>query len=112
MTPIELHLLTNPSWQALAGTLAGGFLLGLLYFVSLWTSTQRILHSRRPVLWMVGGFLLRMAVVLPGFYWLGGAQWQKLLTCMAGFIIARLIVITVTARLARPAAQWEDEHAS
>jgi hypothetical protein len=41
-----------------------------------------------------------MSLALAGFYLVGGGQWQRLLACLVGFVIARLIV----TRLTRPPA--------
>jgi len=40
--------------------------------------------------------LLRMGIVLAGFYFVGCGDWQRLVTCLLGFIIARFIVMRLT----------------
>jgi F1F0 ATPase subunit 2 len=41
---------------------------------------------------MLGSFVLRMAVVLPGFYFVMGGHWQRLATALMGFILMRMIL--------------------
>lgn len=85
-------------WPILLGMLLAGWALGLLFYGSLWFTTSRILHSQHPVVWVLGGFVLRMALVLPALYWLTDARWERLLICVGGFLIARPLVIRLSAR--------------
>jgi F1F0 ATPase subunit 2 len=85
-------------WQPLLVILLAGVVLGLLFFGSLWLSTGKILHSRHPVAWMLGGFVVRMALAFSAFYWLTGAQWPGLLACLVGFMLARIAVIKLSTR--------------
>jgi len=79
-------------------TLAGaaGLLLGTIFFGGLWWTVRRGVASRQPALWFLGSALLRMSVALGGFYYVSGGQWQRLLLCLLGFIVARLAVIWLT----------------
>jgi len=79
---------------ALAG--AAGVALGIIFFGGLWWTVRRGLSSRRPALWFIGSLLLRMSVALTGFYYVGGGQWQRLLPCLLGFIVARFVVLRFT----------------
>ena len=40
--------------------------------------------------------LLRMGIVLAGFYFVGLGDWKRLVTCLLGFIIARFVVMRLT----------------
>ncbi len=80
--------------------LLAGMLLGALFFGGLWWTVQKGLSARQPALWFGASMLLRTAVVLAGFYFVAGPDWKRLLMCLLGFIVARLIVIRLTgARL-------------
>ncbi|NMF85728.1 MAG: ATP synthase subunit I [Leptolyngbya sp. LCM1.Bin17] len=70
-----------------------GFGLGLFYFSFLWFTVQRLVSSPHPVLLMVGSGLARLSVVLLGFYLIVGGHWQRLLIALAGFLIARTLLI-------------------
>lgn len=75
--------------------LAGG-VLGVIYFGGLWWTVRKGLSSERPALWFFGSMLLRLGIVLPGFYFIAHGHWQRLLLCLLGFIIARLVVTRLT----------------
>lgn len=92
---------------------AGGVLLGGFYFGGLRWSVRRSLASQSTALWIAGSFLLRTAVCLGGFYWVGAGDPVRMLACLAGFIVARVIVMKLTgdAAFARDPAAREAGHA-
>ena len=71
--------------------LAGGA-LGAIFFGGLWWTVRKGVSSPQPALWFFGSLLLRMSIVLAGFYFVSGGQWKRLVACLAGFIIARVVV--------------------
>jgi F1F0 ATPase subunit 2 len=76
--------------------LVAGMLLGAMFFGGLWWTVRKGLTSTRPVLWFSGSLLLRTSVTLAGFYMVSDGHWKKLLVCLLGFTIARLIVTRLT----------------
>ena len=52
-----------------------------------------------PGLLMVSSFVLRIATVLAGFYFIGPGDWKKLAASLVGFIVARILVIYYTKSL-------------
>lgn len=72
--------------------LISGVLLGVFFFGGLWWTTGKARSVRRPALWFLGSFFLRTAVVMAGFWFIGVGQYQRLLLCLGGFIIARFII--------------------
>jgi F1F0 ATPase subunit 2 len=78
--------------------LVAGMLLGALFFGGLWWTVRKGLSARQPALWFGTSLLLRLAIVLAGFYFVGGQDWQRLLLCLLGFLIARLVVTKWTAK--------------
>lgn len=77
-----------------------GIGLGVIFFGGLWWTLRRGLASPRPLLWLGTSLLLRSGIVLFGFYAVGHGQWQRMMACLLGFILVRLIAL----RLARPHA--------
>jgi F1F0 ATPase subunit 2 len=73
-----------------------GVLLGAIFFGGLWWTVRKSLSSERPALWIFTSLLLRMGVTLTGFYLVSDGQWQRLLLCLLGFIMARLVVTWLT----------------
>lgn len=73
-----------------------GLTLGAIYFGGLWWTVRRAVSSSRSALWFAGSMLLRTGVVLAGFYLASGGQWQRLLGCLLGFVVARFFVMRFT----------------
>ncbi|KIO48525.1 ATPase F0F1 [Nitrosospira sp. NpAV] len=70
-----------------------GILLGTIFFGGLWWTVRRGISSSRTGLWFMGSLLLRIGVVMTGFYFLldlPGDSWKTLLAGLLGFTIARL----------------------
>jgi len=82
LTPFTLTL------AALAGAM-----LGTLFFGGLWWTVRRAAGSPRPALWFGPSLLLRIAIVAAGFYLAGDGTWQRLVACLAGFVLARCAVL-------------------
>jgi F1F0 ATPase subunit 2 len=52
--------------------------------------------------WFFVSLLLRMSIALAGFYFVSGGHWKRLLACLLGFIMARLIIIRITRAMEKP----------
>jgi F1F0 ATPase subunit 2 len=78
---------------------AGG-LLGAVFFGGLWWTVRGATSVKRPGLWLLGSLVVRSGIALSGFYFVSGGHWQRLLLCLLGFIMARLVV----TRLTRPSS--------
>jgi F1F0 ATPase subunit 2 len=99
----------NEVWS-LGTALLAGLLLGVFFFAGLWWTVRHGLASEHAARWFLGSMLLRTSVVLAGFYYIMGDSWQRLLTGLIGFSIARLIVMRCTRNLDQ--AAQEAGHAS
>lgn len=64
--------------------------LGAVYVLALWGAVSDLVRARRPALWLVGGALLRLGVVLGAFYLVMDGSWQRLVACLAGFLVVRV----------------------
>ena len=87
---------------------AAGVLLGTLFFGGLWWTIRKGTSSQRPALGFFGSFILRTSLTLAGFYEVAGGHWQRLLACLVGFVMARLIVMQLT-RTAQKSTAWVSE---
>jgi F1F0 ATPase subunit 2 len=93
--------------------LVTGALLGAMFFGGLWWTVQKGVSSKRSALWFFGSMLLRTGIALAGFYVIARGHWERLLVCLLGFIIARLIVIRLTRLAEKPTnLTQEASHAS
>ena len=73
-----------------------GVLLGVLFFAGLWWTARKIESTKQVAVLFLGSMMLRTFVVIMGFYFLMGDNWQHLLAGLLGFIIARVIVTRLT----------------
>jgi F1F0 ATPase subunit 2 len=80
---------------------AAGGVIGVMFFGGLWWTVHRGVSSGQPALWFLGSLLLRMSVTLAGFYLVSGADWQRLVLCLLGFVMARLVVTRLTLSVTR-----------
>jgi F1F0 ATPase subunit 2 len=56
----------------------------------------------------LGSLLLRTSIALAGFYFVSGGHWDRLLACLLGFVIARLIVTRLTRAADKPTCLTQD----
>lgn len=90
-----------------------GFLLGGLFFGGLWWTVWKGLSFKKSTLWFLASLWLRMIITAVGFYFSAAGDWNRLLMCFLGFIMARFVVIRITRSLAAPIyPAQEDTHAS
>jgi len=82
--------------------LVTGLLLGAMFFGGLWWTVQKGVSSKRPALWFVGSLLVRTSIALAGFYFIARGHWQRLIVCLIGFVVARLIVTRLTQSGEKP----------
>ena len=96
-----------PAWAA-------GVLLGAVFFGGLWWTVRKGLSSKHPAFWFLGSLLLRTSITVTGFYFVARGHWERLLVCLLGFIMARLIVAWLTQSSADDQTHSSEEasHAS
>jgi F1F0 ATPase subunit 2 len=87
---------------ALVSAWVTGVLLGAIFFGGLWWTVQKGISSKRPALWFFGSLLLRTSIALGGFYVIARGHFERLLVCLLGFVIARLIVTRLTRAAEKP----------
>jgi F1F0 ATPase subunit 2 len=80
----------------MALSLISGLILGVIFFGGLWLTVKKAVAGKNTALWLAGSSIIRIAIVLIGFYYVSDGSWQRMLLCVAGFIAARLLLIWVT----------------
>ncbi len=75
--------------------MAGG-MLGAIFFGGLWLTVIKAAATQRAALWFPISLLLRMGIAIAGFYAVGHGHWERLIVCLLGFVMARLIVMSLT----------------
>jgi F1F0 ATPase subunit 2 len=78
--------------SALLLSLLAGLLLGAIFFGGLWWTIRRGVSSRQPAVLFFSSLLLRMGIALAGFYTVARGDWRRTLSCLVGFILARILV--------------------
>jgi F1F0 ATPase subunit 2 len=86
--------MNNPAGLIFA--IAGGGVLGIIFFGGLWWTVSRGLTSSSPALWFFGSLMVRMGLTVIGFILITGGQWQRGLACLLGFFAARIAVTSLT----------------
>ncbi len=96
--------------MSLIPSLFAGVVLGTIFFGGLWFTVRIGLRSKKSGLIFVGSFILRTAIVLLGFYFMGDGNWKKILVCLAGFLIARLVISILTRKVGKPNASLAEDY--
>ena len=71
---------------------SAGLIIGGTFFVGLWWTVLHGLRSKRPALLFIVSLLVRTSLVLTGFYFVSGGRVNRLLACLLGFLISRLLI--------------------
>ena len=82
--------------------LVTGVLLGAVFFGGLWWTVRQGISCKQPALLFFGSLFLRTCIALTGFYFIARGHWERLLLCLLGFIMARLIVTRLTRAAEKP----------
>lgn len=70
-----------------------GVLLGIIYFGGLWLTVQRMSQTDRPILLLVSSFIIRLGLVLVGFYLVSNGRLQFLAISLVSFLLTRFYFI-------------------
>ncbi|CAN5536501.1 ATP synthase subunit I [soil metagenome] len=79
----------------LGGAMLGGVALGALFFGGLWWTVRRGLSSRQPAALFLGSLLFRTLLVVAGFFFVSQGDWRNLVASLAGFLVARTVIMRV-----------------
>jgi F1F0 ATPase subunit 2 len=66
-----------------------GLALGAAYFGALWLTIRRMAWSARPTAWLLASTAVRLGLAVGAFYVIMDGRWERLLACLAGFIVMR-----------------------
>jgi len=114
---ILLHLLpTLPQLATILAALLAGLALGAFFYGGLWCTVLRGTRSSRPASWFLISLMLRMSLLLTSIYLVADGQWQRLMACMAGLLLARSVFLRVSRQwrstmIAPTTTERESHHA-
>lgn len=81
------------TFHTLALSALWGALLAAGYSWGLWWTVRRLAATDRPVLWTVGSYYLRLAVLGLGFYVAGAGSFPRLAATFSGFLLVRMLIL-------------------
>jgi len=76
--------------------MVAGMVLGAIFFGGLWLTVRRGLSSQRSALWFFSSLLTRTFIALAGFLVVSAGEWKRLISCLLGFVVARIVVTQAT----------------
>lgn len=74
-------------------SLLAGAGLGVFYFGGLWLTVRRLPTAQHPALLTLASFFGRTVLTLLGFYLVMGGQLERLVACLLGFVVVRIILV-------------------
>jgi F1F0 ATPase subunit 2 len=78
-----------------------GMALGAFFSLNLWASVRRMTDEHSHWYIMYGNFMLRMGVVVIGFYLVMAGHWERMLAALLGFVLIREILVRRLGRKPR-----------
>ncbi len=104
--------MTTTELATLALSALAGLALGAFFFGGLWWTVRAIVGAAHSALLQVASLVLRTAGTLLGFHVAGGGDAARLLACLAGFVVARVVVARWVKASTASAPAPEHTHAS
>ncbi|SCP96141.1 ATP synthase subunit I [Anaerobium acetethylicum] len=77
-----------------------GIFLGILFFGGLQLTLTQLEKSKYPAFLMLSSMLLRMAVVLTGFFLLRNRGWNHLLASLLAVLLVRTLFVSAARKKA------------
>lgn len=69
--------------------------IGTFYFSGLMWTLTNLPGAKRPGLWLTISFWVRAGIAVTGFYSIMAEDWKRLLVSLAGFMTARLLIVSL-----------------
>lgn len=74
-----------------------GTLLGAVFFGGLWWTVRRAVLSKQPAVWFLASLAVRTLIAIAGFWLAARGDWRRLVACLVGFVVSRIVIIRLTA---------------
>jgi len=69
-----------------------GSVLGFIFYGGLWLTVRKVVTTKRQPLWLPASLFVRILITFVGFFIICAASSKNFASCIAGFVVARLIV--------------------
>jgi F1F0 ATPase subunit 2 len=87
--------MSETAYLILAGV--QGTLLGAVFFGGLWWTVRRAVASNQPAVWFLASLAVRTLIAAVGFWFVARGDWRRLVACLVGFVVSRMVIIRLTA---------------
>jgi F1F0 ATPase subunit 2 len=74
-----------------------GALLGAVFFGGLWWTVHKGIWSKQPATWFLASLAVRTLIAVSGFWLIARGDWRRLVACLLGFIVSKMIIVHLTA---------------
>ena len=86
------ELATNATTAGFIAGVAGGSIMGLIFFAALYWTVRKGINAARPGLWFSTSFVLRFGLLGAGLAVAGANGTAPLLGCACGLVLSRVLV--------------------
>jgi len=69
-----------------------GFVIGTFFFGGLWWTVRYAIRGKRPALLFMISLFVRFGLALTGFYFIGSGHPDRLIACLLGFLVSRVLI--------------------
>jgi F1F0 ATPase subunit 2 len=97
--------MSEPMWILIS--LITGLILGIVFFGGLYWTIRIGLTAKYPGLIFSFSFLLRTGVTLAAILWVSNGKPMRILTCLMGFVVVRLLTLTASKYMKRKVTSAE-----
>lgn len=73
-----------------------GMGLGTFFYGGLWFTVKKGVGHSHPAIWFLLSMLLRTSGTLVGFYFIFSGDVSRLIVCLVGFILIRIVITRAT----------------
>jgi F1F0 ATPase subunit 2 len=98
----------SSAWTLIAA-LIEGILIGFIFFGGLWWTVQKGVSSTHPASLFFGSLFVRTTIAVLGFYFVSLRDWHRMIACLLGFMIARILVTRFSLNRGRPLTRIAEE---
>lgn len=90
--------MTFPEPLIFSLALLAGLGIGAFFFGGLWWTVTKSISAKKPTSLLLFSFIIRIAVSLPAIYFVAANNFARLIICLTGFFVARIIIVGIAKR--------------
>lgn len=85
-----------------------GIILGILFFGGLYLTVGKLNEVKNPSLLVIFSFIIRMAILLGGLFYLSKKGYQAILLALLGIVLVKFIMIFIVNKPSEKATKRGD----